>query len=525
MPNTMQLLTIAAFSVAFTTVLISCAMPLFGILQQEGYACGGTLRWYLKKRCMLRRRYHLLALCLVLIVGLLGLSFSFLGPFAQIIEAVGYLGMCGLFVLAFRRALKVPVVFTRRLVRLLICTYLLVFAAMFGAELGLFCAVEVLGSPWAEVLRMAPLGLFPALLVLFVAAADCIMSVYEIPRARRLIKRAARLLAESRCIKVGITGSFAKTSVKMYAAQLLSRKFSVKATPASYNTPIGIAKFVNGEGLDCDIFLAEMGARHVGDIRELCDMVKPTLGVVTGVCPQHLETFRSMENILREKGELARAAETVILGETAASMREDALIAGRDFSAKNIHISLDKTQFTLTLGEYSAVVEAPLLGRHAAEDIALSAALCSALGMTFEELVAAIPTLSPVPHRLEKMESGGVTILDDSYNSNPAGARNAVEVLKAAAGKRFVVTPGLVELGELEEQENEELGRELVGLDRVILVGETQVLAVRNGYKNAGGDEERLTIVPTLAAAQALLASSLSVGDAVLFLNDLPDKY
>ena len=517
------LLIFAAYSVAFTTILMCCALPLFGILQQENYASGDALKWYVKKKNMLRRRYQLLALCLVLAVAVLGLCFAFLGDYVELIEAAAYIGLCALFLFSFKRALKVPASFTKRLIRLVICTYVLFFAAMYGAEIGLFYASEAIGSKWAFALRMAPLGLFPALLFLFVAAANCVMKIYEVPRARYFIKKAAGTLAESDCIKVGITGSFAKTSVKTFAAQMLSTKFNVKATPASFNTPIGIAKFVNEEGLDCDIFLAEMGARHCGDIKELCEMVKPTFGVVTGICPQHLETFGSIENIKREKGELARAAKTVILGESAADIEGDALRAGEDFSAENTHICCEKTTFTLLLDGKKADVETKILGRHAAEDIALAAALCLTLGMTFDEIVACIPALAPVPHRLERSENG-VVILDDSYNSNPAGAKNAIEVLRSAKGEKVVVTPGLVELGEMEERVNEELGEALVGLDSVILVGETQVLAVRNGYKAAGGDEGKLRIVPTLAAAQELL-KSLPLGATVLFLNDLPDRY
>ncbi len=525
MLTTPVFLAIAGYAALFAAMLVNCALPLFGILQQENYAGGDAVGWYVKKGNMLRCRYWLLALCLVLVTAFLGLSFSFLGIYAEIIEAAGYAGVCALFLYAFRKALKVPVKATYRLIRLFICTYLLIFAALFGCGIGLFCLSEAIGKPWAEALRMAPAGLFPVLLVFFAAAANCIMKVYEIPRARHFIKRAKKTLEKSTCVKVGITGSFAKTSVKTYAARMLSAKFNVKATPASYNTPIGIAKFVNEEGLDCDIFLAEMGARHVGDIRELCDMVKPSVGVVTGVCAQHLETFRSFENIVREKGELARAAEKAVLGETAASMRGDAFTEGRDFRAENIEICCDKTKFTLVIGENRAAVETNLLGRHAAGDVAIAAALCYTLGMDFGEITASIPLLTPVRHRLERSVSGGVIILDDSYNSNPAGAKNAVEVLKLSAGRKIVVTPGLVELGELDREANEALGKELAGLDTVILVGETRVLAVRNGYKAGGGSEENLKIVPTLAEAQSLLGGLLRAGDTVLFLNDLPDKY
>ena len=131
----------------------------------------------------------------------------------------------------------------------------------------------------------------------------------------------------------------------------------------------------------------------------------------------------------------------------------------------------------------------------------------------------------PVEHRLQRIEgANGVTVLDDAYNSNVEGARCALEVLRLFEGGKYVVTPGLVELGELEEQANAQLGEELAGLN-VVLVGETLVRAVRDGYMASGGDENRLVTVPTLAKAQEYLAEHLQAGDCVLFLNDLPDIY
>ncbi len=128
-------------------------------------------------------------------------------------------------------------------------------------------------------------------------------------------------------------------------------------------------------------------------------------------------------------------------------------------------------------------------------------------------------------HRLQLLESNGVYIIDDGYNSNVVGAKAAVEVLRSFSGKKIVVTPGLVELGVLEESENKALGAELVGLDRIILVGETLVGAVKSGYLEAGGEEERLSIVPSLVAAQDVIKNEIAKGDAVLFLNDLPEIY
>ena len=145
--------------------------------------------------------------------------------------------------------------------------------------------------------------------------------------------------------------------------------------------------------------------------------------------------------------------------------------------------------------------------------------------MSKEEIAEGLACVSPVPHRLALMRENGLNILDDAYNANEAGARDAVETLRLFPGRKYVVTPGLVELGALEEEKNEALGAAFVGLDGVVLVGETLVLAVRTGYLAAGGEEARLHVVPTLAAAETLLGGLLSEGDSVLFLNDLPDKY
>ena len=159
------------------------------------------------------------------------------------------------------------------------------------------------------------------------------------------------------------------------------------------------------------------------------------------------------------------------------------------------------------------------------QNVAISALVAYNLGMTAEEIVAAIEKLDFIEHRLQLIKSGGVNILDDGYNSNIKGAAAALEVLRSFEGRNIAVTPGLVELGVLEEEENTRLGEQLVGLDFVILVGETLITPVKKGYLANGGDASVLKIVPTLNAAQEELKKILQPNDTVLFLNDLPDIY
>ncbi len=528
MPTYEIYLIVAAHAIAIACLLLPTALPLLGILQQEGYSGRSAMRWFYKKGNILRRRYSLLTLALILVTGILSLCFSFAGiELSLLVATVGYAGICALFIYSFRFALKVPFKFTNRGKRLYGCCFLLTAAIAFGLGMGLFFAADAIGTRIAHtLLRSMPPALLPLILPALLSAANFCLKGYEVPHSRKFLKRAKKMLGMSPCIKVGITGSFGKTSVKHFAKALLETKFKVLATPASFNTPLGIARCVPKEGLDCDIFLAEMGARQTGDIAELCDMVCPEYAVVTGICAQHLETFGSIAAIAREKGVLARYAKHSVIGSTASGLaRENSLLEGRDFAAENIVCTTQGTDFDLVLGGEKKRLHTALLGRHAAEDIALAAALCFSLGMTAEEIAAAVPSIKPVPHRLELWEKNGLHILDDSYNSNVLGARDAVETLKLFEGKKFVVTPGLVELGELEEKENASLGATFVGLDGVILVGETLILAVRQGYLDAGGDDKKLTVVPTLKKAQEALAEELSAGDAVLFLNDLPDKF
>lgn len=526
---TLDLILAAADAVVLSAALFFAARPVMGIFQQFGYRGCALVKWYYGPRNGTQRRYNLLALCAALLSAILSLSFAFAGAaVAEAVAVLAFAGACGFFVYAFRHALKIPLNGTPRMIRLSVAFFLFLFGTLFGLGAGLHAAGNAIGTLLGEVLiTTVPLALLPLFLPLLLAAANAVMQIYEIPHTAGFLRRARRVLRESPCVKVGITGSFGKTSVKTIAAEMLRKKYRVIATPASYNTPVGIAKCVNTEGLDCDVFLAEMGARQRGDITELADMVCPDYAIVTGVCPQHLETFGSERAIFEEKSVLAMrvGAGKAVLGRTAAAMREDALAEGRDFSAENIVCTPSGTTFEFCYGRERAAVKTSLLGRHAAEDIALAGALARLMGVEMQEIVEATAELRPVPHRLELLKKNGLNILDDSYNSNVAGAEDAVEVLRLFPGRKAVVTPGLVELGTLEGKANAKLGASFAGLDEVILVGVTRILSVRQGYLEAGGAEENLRIVPTLKEAARLIADDLAEGDAVLFLNDLPDKY
>ena len=183
--------------------------------------------------------------------------------------------------------------------------------------------------------------------------------------------------------------------------------------------------------------------------------------------------------------------------------------------------------FKMKLYGESIEFKTALLGKMAAENIRLAVMLCVELGMTADEIICGVEKLQPVPHRLQLLHSNGIYILDDGYNCNPKGAEEALKALSRFSGRKCLVTPGIVECGILEEKINGELGAKIAGFgfEKVILVGNTLVTCVKKGFESAGGDMQTLTVAESLDKAQAILKEYLQDGDAVLFLNDLPDVY
>lgn len=515
-----------------------CTRRLLGALQQGGYEGRAYARWTHRKGNMVYSRYILLAFLIALASLVFGICFTFAGDWAAYIALVPIPGFVAVYCVSERRALKVPLRCTRRAGRISALNALLLFLVCFALVLAANAAAFYAGAEIVAHLRYLPLAVVPILLPVLLRLAAALERPYATARNRKYVAAAREKLASAPCKKIGITGSFGKTSVKNFLAALLSERYTVVATPASYNTPVGIAKAAEGADLSAaDFFLAEMGARRAGDIEELASLVAPDHCILTGVCPQHVETFGSVEAVLAEKAKLlsgTKAGGFAVVGmdENTRGLDLAALPLqcirvgeGEAFGARNIRLSAEGAEFELMLAGEGTEVRTRLLGRHSVHDLALAAAMAHCLGIPREEIVRGIAQMGYVPHRLQPIESGGVTVLDDAYNANVEGAACALEVLRLFAGRKFAVTPGIVELGILEERENRLLGERLAGLDGVVLVGETLVLPVKEGYLAAGGDPEKLHILPTLEKAQALLAEVLQDGDTVLFLNDLPDIY
>lgn len=507
-----------------------------GAMQQSGYKNGNFLRWLKRKDNLFYNRLSVLSLCLALASTVTALCLSFLGireglllsaaPFFLLILCFCYADM--------RYALKVKTKKTGRLLRLF-AVYILLMASVGYLFIALlYFLARWNGSDIYHLIAYAPFSLMPMLAPFLLCVANALTGVFENARNEKFVKRAGQVLDKSDMIRVGIVGSYGKTSVKNILKTLLLEKYDVVETPESYNTPIGIAKTVFSPAFENKkVFIAEMGARKSGDISKLCALVKPQYAVFTGVCAQHIQSFGSLENVWREKSAILRVdgVETV-LGENLRPLASDydglqnVTFTGLT-AAENIRLDAERTYFEFSLGGERIVVDTPLLGESAVENILLAATLAYKMGLTAAEIQKGVEKLSPVPHRLQLIKNGDVRILDDGYNANIRGAASALAALSRFSGRKCVVTPGIVECGVLEESINGELGALIASHapDCVILVGETLVGSLKAGYVNAGGDENALTIVEDLSSAQAVLQKWIRGGDTVLFLNDLPDVF
>lgn len=363
---------------------------------------------------------------------------------------------------------------------------------------------------------------------------------YYINDAKRKLKSVPGLKV------IGITGSYGKTSVKYYLKTLLQEGFNVLITPESYNTPMGIVKTIRGQLKSThEIFLCEMGARYVGDIKEICDIVHPDHGIIASIGPQHLETFHSMENIQSTKFELADA------------LPEDGLLflngdcdyiidkcekcekygnrimyhakkADGGYYAENIKVSQTGTDFTVVSPKGEAVdFQMRLIGEHNVINVVGAIAVANTLGIPMEELKIPVRRLRPVEHRMQLKERGNVTIIDDAYNSNPVGSRAAVETLAMFDGMRILVTPGMVELGEKENEYNYKLGKYAAqSCDYILLVGGQHVEPIKKGALDAGFDEGRCRAFDRLEEAMSYAYAIKGGGHKYILLeNDLPDNY
>lgn len=518
------------------------------IHQLEGYKNSGFLGWVVTRPLdVLWRRSHFAG------IGIVALLIY------QLIPAWMALGLWAVAFVSSRRYRrdrpKKPLVMTPRMTRQAATVVVLTATLLMLTALGAWASVQVIGDQGWWV-WLAGLGIADLAAPFFVLLAALMMAPVE-ALIRRGFKVSARRKLEERpdLTVVAVTGSYGKTSVKFAIAEVLGQRYQVLATPGSFNTPMGVCKVINNDLQDHhQVLILEMGIRHPGDIEELCRIARPHIAVITGIGIAHLESMGSRDAIAREKGSLLDFllpggqailnADDNYFGQMASRVRHLSVSAAgqdADLRAEDIGFGADGTRFNVVSRNAGEPGNAParhgsapptpvlmrLLGRHNVGNGLMALAVGRLMDIRLRSGAKALGRLEPVLHRLALRKEGGLLVLDDAFNSNPVGARNAVEVLGAfAPRRRFVITPGMVELGAREFEENQGLGAAMVGhVDEAILVGPARTTAISTGLREAGMNPDNIHVVNTLFEAREVLKTLAVEGDVVLYENDLPDQY
>ena len=421
-----------------------------------------------------------------------------------------------------------PLAWTPRLRRLGAITLLLTLgAAIFGGWL-----VSSLAS--GSAIAPIPNALSIAAFVLILELSLLVAAPWERRLSRRFVDQASATLARIRPVVVGITGSYGKTSTKGYVRDLTGGTRRVIASPASFNNRMGLARAVN-EHLtgDAEVFVAEMGTYGQGEIEDMCAWVPPHIAVITAIGPVHLERFKTEANIVAAKSEILATAGVGVFNVDHPSLRDLADRAdvetvwrcGTSEAATDVQVIPHQ-------GGHQLTVRGRVVGTVGAKDLfaanlACAVAVALELGVTESQVLDRSAELAAPAHRQTVATSdAGFAIIDDTFNSNPAGAARALEVLSAHGGpqaRRVVVTPGMVELGPRQAAENRRFAAAAAGVaDDVVIVGRTNRRALREGTKAANSS---VIVMATRDEAVEWVRTQLGPGDVVLYENDLPDHY
>lgn len=507
-------------------VLIMLSFSFFAVwnylhmFQLNSYKPKEQLKWY--KKNFKRLTPCLVAFLYYICLGILDAHF------------VIYI-LSGLALIPFVKPKKAkkPLVVTPRVKRLIV-TCVILYTAF---SVGIFIFDDTLIK---SVLLGTGCGLPP----LIVLISNLINRPIELSINRWYINDAKKLLESNKNLKIiGVTGSFGKTSVKFYLNTLLRAKYNVLMTPESYNTPLGIVRTIR-EKLKAthQIFICEMGARNVGDIKEICDIVHPHHGVITTVGEQHLETFKTVKNIQKTKFELADSlsddAFLFVNGDCEAITTHNhkklpdaityGLKDGNTYQAFDIKISERGSEFKVKTAD-GEVCEftTKLIGEHNVINITGAIAVSHKMGIPLEKLRPQVRKLESVPHRLELVNRGGIVIVDDAYNSNPNGTKAALDTVQYFDGMKILVTPGMVELGSMQDELNYNFGKDSAkACDFIVLVGEKQTKPIYNGVVDAGFDMDNCYVATDLNdALNKVYSIQTDKKKIVLLENDLPDNY
>lgn len=501
------------------------------MLQQNWYNDGNRyLKWIKNNYKKVFLSFDLLFI--ILIIGL------FLNTITTMTVFIIFYVLCALLYIKKQKKEKIikPLVFTKRVKRLVVTDYLIYIVSLL--------IISLLFKEEYITYYYLIIGLLVYLNYFVIYIANIINKPIEKFINNGFKKKAIKKLNNmSHMSVIGITGSYGKTSSKNILNDILNVKYNSFATPKNFNTPLGLIISINNY-LDKfnDLFIAEMGAFKRGEIKELCDLVHPTYGILTKIGVAHLESFGSQENIQKGKFELIESLPSNGIGilnfddplQVSYKLKNKCKIVtigidnkNVDVRATNIKLSNNGTTFDCIFkgdkNKYS--FKTKLLGKANVYNILAGIALGYNLGINVEQLIIGVKKVKPVEHRLELKKLGMINIIDDAYNANPDGTKMALDVLSNMPGKKIVISSGMIELGDKSYELNNELGSYMKGkADQVILLGKEQTKPVYDGLIKSKFNKDDIFVLNDINEAIKMINKETK-DTYVLIQSDLPDIF
>ncbi|QVK17800.1 UDP-N-acetylmuramoyl-tripeptide--D-alanyl-D-alanine ligase [Mycoplasmatota bacterium] len=517
-------------SILYLYILVKRYLYSCFILQLEHYQLGKYLDWFYKnktnKKLLIPLVVSLLALILILFI-----SFKYLLYFELV------LGIITMWFINYKQEKK-KLKITNRMKRMFSFT--------------LFLAVVIFVINYLVLRNRFNIGeiIFIYLLINNFLVYDLVLigSLLALPlekyfQYKFIMKARSKILENNELKVIGITGSYGKTSTKFIIGDLLKKAYNVCITPNSYNTPMGVTLTVNEylRNID-DYFVCEMGACRVGEIKELCDIVFPKIGVISSIGPQHLETFRTIKNIINTKFELVESLPSdglAILNYDNYYIR-NYIVRNKikiltygieqsnvDYYALNIHYGTYGSTFEVQFpNKERYLFKTKLLGKHNICNILAGIALADYLEINIKKIIVAVEQLEPVAHRLELKSFSNYHVIDDSFNANIEGCANALDILSHFDQKKIIITPGMIELGREQYDHNYRFGEKIAQIcDYVVLVGRKQTKPIRDALIDIQFPEENIFVTNQYEEGFKHIIDHFKTNFTVLIENDLPDNY
>ncbi|MBT4989441.1 MAG: UDP-N-acetylmuramoyl-tripeptide--D-alanyl-D-alanine ligase [Rickettsiales bacterium] len=390
------------------------------------------------------------------------------------------------------------------------------------------------------------------LLPISLALSNLILAPNENFIQKRFYNEAKAILARNKPVIIAITGSYGKTSTKYILQHILSSTVQSLATPGSVNTVMGIVRIIR-EKLKPEhkYFIVEMGAYGLGSIDRLCRLSSPDHGIITAIGVAHLERYKLAENVAKAKFELSNyvdqakgylaincdqisegyiASYNKVSADKCLYVSQFDMKKTGDFQITNARNTIEGIKFDLVIEKEQYSIAAPIYGLQQVDNIALSFALAMKIGLDPDLIIASLCKLPQVKHRLEVKKEGKNIIIDDAYNSNPAGFKAALDVVEMFGAnnkdaRRIVVTPGMVEMGDKHYLEHKKLGK-LIALkcDILIAILPERIESLISSFQQNAPDKIVMRFA-NFKIAKEWLDSNAQANDILLFENDLPDLY